>query len=428
MKIPALHHSCRHRLGPGVCADGSSRRDRAGDLAHTSISSADLRVRPMCRIFRRVPWRDHWCDREPRPLRAGGRTRHQNCASGRIFRLTPGMSYQVSDHGRRRASLVDGGRRQTLHRRLISMRSGAAGSPGGAASTDRLWPGRLGKNPAACFATSRTAVVILPTANTILAADPICGAGGNLWEACLQANKNSLWEVRTMDRRQLITRSGAALAALGSGTAPGVAGAGRRHGDAAIREWREESLVKYPQKRPMISLTSRPPQLETPFSVFDESVITPNDAFFVRYHLADIPYDIDPDVFSVEIKGKVDKPTRLSLADIRKMPSVELVAVNQCWATAADSSNRGSPATNSPTARWAMRPMEGVPLKAVLDIAGVQAGKQVVFGGMDGPVLDTAPDFAQGARYRSCPRWRGHAGLCDEQRRPAARSTAFHCG
>ena len=51
----------------------------------------------------------------------------------------------------------------------------------------------------------------------------------------------------------------------------------------------ERPLVKYPQKRPMIGLTSRPPQLETPFSVFNEGLITPNDAFFVRYHLAQIP-------------------------------------------------------------------------------------------------------------------------------------------
>ncbi len=49
----------------------------------------------------------------------------------------------------------------------------------------------------------------------------------------------------------------------------------------------ERPLVKYPQKRPMIGLTSRPPQLETPFSVFNDGPITPNDAFFVRYHLAD---------------------------------------------------------------------------------------------------------------------------------------------
>src|SRR5262245_33667712 len=74
----------------------------------------------------------------------------------------------------------------------------------------------------------------------------------------------------------------------------------------------ERPLVKYPQKRPMIGLTSRPPQLETPFSVFDEGVITPNDAFFVRYHLADIPLDIDPETFSVEVKGTVDRQIKLS--------------------------------------------------------------------------------------------------------------------
>ena len=51
----------------------------------------------------------------------------------------------------------------------------------------------------------------------------------------------------------------------------------------------ERPLVGYPQKRPLIRLTSRPPQLETPFAVFDEGLITPNDAFFVRYHLGQHP-------------------------------------------------------------------------------------------------------------------------------------------
>src|SRR5258706_3253640 len=80
----------------------------------------------------------------------------------------------------------------------------------------------------------------------------------------------------------------------------------------------------------MIGLTSRPPQLETPFSVFNANVITPNDAFFVRYHLADVPLNIDPDAFSVGIKGKVDKPMKLSLADIKKMPTIDILPVNQC--------------------------------------------------------------------------------------------------
>jgi sulfite dehydrogenase (cytochrome) subunit A len=158
----------------------------------------------------------------------------------------------------------------------------------------------------------------------------------------------------------------------------------------------ERPLVKYPQKRPMIGLTSRPPQLETPFSVFDEGVITPNDAFFVRYHLADIPLDIDPETFSVEIKGKVDKPLKLSLADIKKLPATEIVAVNQCSGNSRGFMTprvAGGQIANGAmgNARW-----KGVPLKTVLDKAGVQANaRQVVFGGMDGPVSDKTPDFAK---------------------------------
>lgn len=36
-------------------------------------------------------------------------------------------------------------------------------------------------------------------------------------------------------------------------------------------------------------LTARPPQLETPFAVFNEGLLTPNDAFFVRYHWSGLP-------------------------------------------------------------------------------------------------------------------------------------------
>lgn len=158
----------------------------------------------------------------------------------------------------------------------------------------------------------------------------------------------------------------------------------------------ERPLVKYPQKRPMIGLTSRPPQFEAPMSVFNEGVITPNDAFFVRYHLAGIPLEVDPATFTVEIKGKVDKPMKLSLADIKKMPSVEIVAVNQCSGNSRGffeprvaGGQLGNGAMGN--ARW-----KGVPLKAVLDKAGVQSSaKQVVFSGLDGPIMDTTPDFAK---------------------------------
>lgn len=155
-------------------------------------------------------------------------------------------------------------------------------------------------------------------------------------------------------------------------------------------------LGKFPQKRTMIVQTSRPPQLETPFSVFNESVITPNDAFFVRYHLAGIPLEIDPDKFTVEVKGKVDKRLKLSLADLKKMPSKTIVAVTQCSGNSrafSDPRVAGGQSGNGAmgNARW-----KGVPLKTVLEKAGVQAGaKQVVFGGLDGPAMDTTPDFAK---------------------------------
>ena len=90
-------------------------------------------------------------------------------------------------------------------------------------------------------------------------------------------------------------------------------------------------LVQYPQKRPLTLVTTRPPHLETPFSVFNEGAITPNDAFFVRYHLANFPTSIDPDSYRLTIKGLVDTPLSLSLAELKALAEpVEVVAVNQC--------------------------------------------------------------------------------------------------
>ncbi|UYW27515.1 molybdopterin-dependent oxidoreductase [Methylorubrum extorquens] len=158
----------------------------------------------------------------------------------------------------------------------------------------------------------------------------------------------------------------------------------------------ERPLVAYSGKRPLIQMTSRPPQLETPFSVFDEGLITPNDAFFVRYHLAGLPQEIDPDTFRLEIKGKVDQPLSLSLADLKALDPVEITAVNQCSGNSRgffEPRVAGGQLANGAMgcARW-----KGVPLKTVLDRAGMQASaRQVMFEGLDGPVLEKTPDFAK---------------------------------
>jgi DMSO/TMAO reductase YedYZ molybdopterin-dependent catalytic subunit len=158
-------------------------------------------------------------------------------------------------------------------------------------------------------------------------------------------------------------------------------------------------LVKYPQKRPLLRLTARPPQLETPFSVFNEGVITPNDAFFVRYHLTNSPPTeeaLDPEKFRLEVKGSVKTPLQLSLDELKKMEAVEVVAVNQCsgnsrgfFVPRVQGGQLGNGAMGN--ARW-----RGVRLKDVLQKAGVSAGaKQATFDGMDGPLLPTTPDFVK---------------------------------
>jgi len=194
-----------------------------------------------------------------------------------------------------------------------------------------------------------------------------------------------------LDRRTLMKRAGWAAVAASLGPVGALAETvSLPFGNG------ERPLVKYPQKRSMIWLTSRPPQLETPFAIFNDGPITPNNAFFVRYHLADVPLNIDPDTFTLSVTGKVDRPQKLSLKDIRKLKAVEIVAVNQCSGNSRGffeprvaGGQLGNGAMGN--ARW-----HGVPLKTVLDLAGVQAGaKQVTFNGMDGPVSDRTPDFVK---------------------------------
>src|ERR1700676_5091068 len=150
----------------------------------------------------------------------------------------------------------------------------------------------------------------------------------------------------------------------------------------------------FPQKGPMILQRTRPPLLETPFDVFDKGVFTPTDQFYVRWHWAVIPTDIDVGKFSLTVRGHVNQTLSLSLNDILGLPSVELAAVNQC-----SGNSRGFFQPRVPGGEWANGAMgnarsTGVRLKDVLDKAGVKPGAvQVRFKGMDEPVVTDAPHF-----------------------------------
>jgi DMSO/TMAO reductase YedYZ molybdopterin-dependent catalytic subunit len=156
------------------------------------------------------------------------------------------------------------------------------------------------------------------------------------------------------------------------------------------------NLVKtFPQKGAMVLQRTRPPLLETPFEVFDQGIFTPNDRFYVRWHLANIPTVVDPAAFRLKIRGHVRQPMSFTLDDLmRKFKPIEIAAVNQC-----SGNSRGFFKPRVAGGQWANGAMgnalwRGVSLKALLDRAGVKTGAlQVRFNGLDTGILPQTPDF-----------------------------------
>lgn len=191
-------------------------------------------------------------------------------------------------------------------------------------------------------------------------------------------------------RRRFIRNAGTLALA-----APLISRAAQNTGEGVTFAGGSRPLVQFPEKRKLILVHTRPPHLETPFSVYNEGVITANDAFYVRYHLANFPTSIDLADYRLNIRGAVKTPLNLSLNELKSIAEqVEVVAVNQCSGNSRGYASPrvfGAQLSNGAmgNARWT-----GVPLKAVLEKAGVLAdAKQVSFNGLDKPVLAETPDF-----------------------------------
>jgi len=155
-------------------------------------------------------------------------------------------------------------------------------------------------------------------------------------------------------------------------------------------------LVRYPEKTDLILLTSRPAQLETPMRYFDRA-ITPNDAFFVRYHTFPTPSSVDLGAWRLRVGGRVDHPLELSLDELKsKFPRAALTAVAQC---SGNSRGRFTPRVLG--GQWgdgAMGNAEwvGARLRDVLTAAGVRQGSvQVTFEGLDRPAFPSVPLFVK---------------------------------
>jgi DMSO/TMAO reductase YedYZ molybdopterin-dependent catalytic subunit len=145
-------------------------------------------------------------------------------------------------------------------------------------------------------------------------------------------------------------------------------------------------------KNRLIVRSARPQDLETPAHLLN-SWITPNDLFYVRSHF--YTPTVDAAAWALEVDGEVEKPLKLTLADLRRLPSTTAVVTLECAGNgrafhdppvAGVQWERGAVGT----ARWT-----GVRLRDVLRAAGLKpAARHLWLDGADRG-LGKAPDFVR---------------------------------
>jgi DMSO/TMAO reductase YedYZ molybdopterin-dependent catalytic subunit len=207
-----------------------------------------------------------------------------------------------------------------------------------------------------------------------------------------------------LTRRHLIGAAGAGLALTGSGLGfKSVSAAGGLDLPAGLPQGVRDNAIldTLPGKKPLIKLSYRPPNYETPLEYF-RTAITPNDAFFVRYHLAGIP-EVDAKTWRLTVGGEgANGQAELTLDDLKAFPAVELAAVNLC-----SGNRRGLFQPHVPGVEWGYGAMgcarwKGARLKDILDKVGLKKEAiEVVFDGADTPISDKTPDF-----IKSIPAWK----------------------
>ncbi|MBC7554682.1 MAG: molybdopterin-dependent oxidoreductase [Taibaiella sp.] len=153
-------------------------------------------------------------------------------------------------------------------------------------------------------------------------------------------------------------------------------------------------MVTYPEKGEMILHTDRAPQLETPLAVFRQD-FTPNEYFFVRWHLSQLLTRIDIDTFKLYIGGHVAHPLAFSLNELKtKFPVDSIAAVAVCSGIARSTFNPKVPGTQWQNGAMGNAMWKGVKLKYLLAAAGIKkAAVDVTFQGMDNPPMPGVAPF-----------------------------------
>ena len=159
-------------------------------------------------------------------------------------------------------------------------------------------------------------------------------------------------------RREIIkgTLAGAALGALPAWAIPALA--------------QGETLVPFTDLPANANFAPAPDRRVVDLRRID-GPFTPADQFYTIQHYNQP--EIDPAAYRLSISGLVDRPISLSLDDLRRMRAADLVAGFEC------SGNRRPLQGLCGNGRWT-----GVPLRAVLDRAGVKSeAREFVFFGTD---------------------------------------------
>jgi sulfite dehydrogenase len=196
-----------------------------------------------------------------------------------------------------------------------------------------------------------------------------------------------------MNRREIIAGMGATALTAGSASAAEKPSWMSPMLPDGTRE--EATLEALPGKEKLIRLTGRPPNYEAPIEVF-RSPVTPNDQFFVRYHLAGVPTMAQLGKWSLTVGGDAaGRQVTFSFDDLHKdFAQTEVMAVCQC-----SGNRRGLSQPHVAGVEWGYGAMgnavwRGPRLKDVLAKVGVKSNAlEVWLDGADGPVLPTTPDF-----------------------------------
>jgi DMSO/TMAO reductase YedYZ molybdopterin-dependent catalytic subunit len=205
-----------------------------------------------------------------------------------------------------------------------------------------------------------------------------------------------------VSRRRFLARMGGggtalAMLGLGAGTEAALQGLFGRGMIPASWAAEAEALGEIEGKPGMIVHNHRPVNGEFPPHLLNDDV-TPTERHFVRNNglVPQRALDQDPQGWSLTIDGEVQQTLTLSLDDLMKMPSVTYQACIECGGNGR--ANFDPPVRGNPWNRGAIGCSEwtGVPLRDLLQHAGLKDSAVYTAHYGEDPPLGAAPPFSRG--------------------------------